>query len=121
MCVVLGKATYAGESMEYSAAFEAVHRAPLCKSHGKVAIGSDAMLVDVDVKRTIHRFQVIELLFDLDRGVHVLGVKIQMAAGLPKICAPDVRGIDKVVTRFKVFLLAVVFDNMPDQAAFRMP
>ena len=73
------------------------------------------------MKRTVHRLEVILLLVDLDRRIHIFRVEPKMAAGFPQSCAADVRRIDKVVSGFEMFLFAVFFRKMPDQSSLRMP
>src|SRR5262249_29587564 len=111
----------AGQTVQNSASFEPVNGSPFGKSHGKIPVRPDAVVVDVHVKGTVHRLQVIELLVDFDRRIHVFGVEAEMAAGLPQIRPADMRRINQVVSGFQVPYFAVVLDDVANQSAFGVP
>src|SRR6266850_1841866 len=121
MSIVLGKATDTGQSMQYPAALEPVHRAPFGKPHRQVAVGSAAALVNTQVERAIHGLQIVELLLDFDWRIHVLSVEAQMAARLPQTRPADMRRVHEVVAGFEMLLLAILFGNMSNESAFGMP
>src|SRR5262245_11400732 len=98
MRVVLSKATNASEAMQYTALLKTIDRSPFRKTHRQFSIGSLRVFEDIHMERTVHRLQVVKLLIDLDRGVHVLSVEAQMSACFPKRGTSDVRRVDKVVS-----------------------
>src|SRR5215470_5944200 len=98
--------------MQNTASFESIHGTPFSQTDGQVAVRTHTALIDVDVKRAIHRLQVVQLFVDLDRRVHILRVETEMPARLPQAGATDVRRIDKVVATFQMTILAVLLDKM---------
>src|SRR5712671_869821 len=121
MRIVLRKSAHASESMQHTALFEPVNRAPFRQPHRQFAIRSNPISKNVAMERTVHRLQVVLLFVDFDRRIHILGVEPKMAAGFPESRASDMRRIDKVVSGFEMLLLAVVLRNMANQSAFGMP
>src|SRR6188472_2622420 len=121
MGVVLSEPAYTSQAMQHAALLKSINRSPFGKPHWEFSVGTYSIPVDIDVKRAVHRLQVVLLFVNLDRCVHVLGVEPQMPAGFPEIGAADVRRIDKVVPGFEVLLLAEVFGKMSNQPALGMP
>ena len=79
-------------------------------------------LVDQDVERAVHRFDVVLLAtVEFHRGVHPLGVELEVAAGLPQVGLGNVWRHDVVVSVSEVRSAAVVLDLLAQQPALRMP
>src|SRR4051812_29339471 len=104
MGVILSEAADASESMQHTALLETINRSPFGKPHRQIAVGAERILINVHVKRAVHRLQVIELLVDLDGGVHVLGIKAEVPAGFPQGGASDMRRVNEVVAGFEMAL-----------------
>ena len=62
MGVVLGKTTHAQQAVECASAFIPIHRSQLAPPDGQFAVTALSTLVNTNMKRTVHRFQ---LIFDL--------------------------------------------------------
>ncbi len=119
--VVLGEAADAHQAVQHPTALEAVYGPPLRKAQRQVAIGARLALVDLDVKGTVHRLEVILLTLDIERGVHVLPVPIQVPACLPQASLADVGRVDELVAALLVFEAAVVLGDLADHASLGVP
>jgi len=81
--IVLGEATHPHQPVEHATAFVAVHGAELGQAHGQIAIAASSRLVHHDVKRAVHRLQEVFLSLNVQRGIHIFAVEIEMSARLP--------------------------------------
>ena len=121
VCVILRQAAYAQRAVQCARALEPVHRAELRPAQRQVAIGTDGALVDHDVERTVHRFQVVPVVVQLHGREHVVRVEVEMPRRPPQPLAADVRGIDQFVAAREVLLLPEVLDDRAQPRALRVP
>ena len=121
MRVVLGKPTYPQKPMQDTRAFISINRAFFGKPQRQIAVGSQLALIDVQVEGAVHRFDVIFLVFDLDRRVHIFFVKAQMPAGFPEAGLADVRRVDQIVIIGNVLVIPIALDLMPNHAPIWVP
>ena len=91
MGVVLGEASDAEQTVEYTRPFVSVDGAQLRQTHRQLPVAAERGSVHEDVEGAIHRLQVVVLLVDFHGGVHVFAVELQVAAGLPQLALSDMR------------------------------
>ena len=121
MGIVLGEAAHAHQAVQHAGALVAIDGAPLGQTHRQVAVAAQVTLVDQDVERAVHGLDVVVLLVDLHRRIHVLFVEAEVAAGLPQPRATDVRRVDQLVAVGQVLVPAELLGQMAHHAALGMP
>ncbi len=109
MGVILGEAAHTHQAMQHAGAFVAVDRAFFSIAQRQVAVGAQAVLVDMQMERAVHRFKIILLPFDIDWRVHVFFIKTEVTAGLPQAGFADMGGVDKVIPIGKMLVFPVAF------------
>ena len=119
--VVLGKAADAQQSVEHPAALVAVDGAELGKPHGQIPIAVQPGLVNQDVARAVHGFELVIGFFHFHGAEHAVLVKSGVAAGFPQVEAHDVRRKHQVVAALEQLLAQPVFHNFSNQAALGVP
>ena len=119
--VVLGETAHPEHAVEDAAPLVAIDGAQFPDAHGQVPIATGGRLVVHDVEGAVHRFQVVLLPLHLHGRVHVLAVEVQVAAGLPQVGPPHVRGVDQLIAGPDVLLSPEVLDDAADAGALGMP
>jgi hypothetical protein len=79
MGIILSKATDPQQAVQGAGTFIAIDSAQFAPADGKLAITPLPAVLDADMKRAVHRFELILHLVDGHRRVHVLPVEIKMA------------------------------------------
>ena len=99
----------------------AVDRAELEHAQGQLTVGALARLEDQDVERAVHRLEVVAMsLVEFHGGEHALGKPLQVARGLEKVRAGDVRGVDEAVAGLSVARPGVVLHHLADEPSLGM-
>ena len=119
--IVLGKPPHPQKPVQHARPLEPVHRPELGVADGQVAVGAGTGLVDRDVERAVHRFQVELLALDIHRRVHPVLVEIEVAGGLPQSGPSDVRARHELVASVVVLPLPKGLDLVADPRPFRVP
>ncbi len=78
--IILGEPAHAQQAVQHTAAFVTIDGAHLRKAHGQVAVRTDLALVNIQMEGAVHRFQKVLLAFDINRRVHILFIKTEVAA-----------------------------------------
>ena len=107
--------------MHHPRALEAVDGAQLGEAEGQLPVAAEARTVDRDVKRAVHRLQLVLHVLDLDRRVHRVLVVLGVPAGLPEVELRDVGAVDEVVPPREVLVAPEVLDLLPDEPALGVP
>lgn len=129
MCVVLREATHAEQAVAHAVLFVTIDGAELSPTQREVAVAPLFEEIGLNVEGAVHRLDVVRLLrrlVSLSLG-HVHGrehpvlVKSQVAGGLPKVCAPDVRGEEHFVPMAEVLLAPVILNGHAHTRTLRQP
>ena len=99
----------------------AVHGAQLGPAQRQVAVGALLVLVDHQVKRTVHRLEEVVHVIDGQRSIHVLLVEPEVARGLPQPGLADMRRVEKLIAVLQVLRAPEVLDCQPDPGTLWMP
>jgi len=119
--IILGEAADAHQTVQHTRALIAIDRALFGKSQRQIAIRTQLALVDVQVEGAVHRLDVILLVLDLDRGIHVLFIEPQMTARLPQAGFANMGRVDQVVTVGDMLVVPVALDLVADHAPIGVP
>ena len=99
----------------------AIDRSKLCPADREITIAFFMAIINTDMKRTVHRLELIFNLIDLHRGIHVLRVKIEMSRGLPLVLASYVWCIKQFISMPVMLVFPVIFDQSPELGTFGLP
>ena len=99
----------------------AVHSAQLEIPGRQVTVTALPGLVDHHVERAVHGLQVVGDAVQFHRRVHPLGVKVEVAAGLPQHRLGDMGAEDEVVVTGLMAGPAVVLDDLSYQRPLWVP
>ena len=91
MRVVLREPANSGQARQGAAALEPVDRSPLRESFRKISIRFRNRIIDLTVKRTVHRLEVVLLALNLDWSEHPILIERKMPARFPEGRATDMR------------------------------
>src|SRR5215475_13232534 len=97
--------------MEDAGPLVAVNGAEFGIANRQVAIAAEMGLIDHDMERTVHWFQLILAGLNLHGSEHIVAVIVDVTASLPEVEAGHVRGIDEVVPMLKMLLTPKVFNE----------
>src|SRR5215471_14392770 len=121
MSIVLRKAAYAEQPCQDTRTLIAVDGSRLSPTQRQVTVTAQIVLIDQDVKRTIHRLKLVVRFVNLHRGIHALPIKIQVAAGTPEFQLCDMGSTNKVVSAAQMLGTPEILDLGTNQSAFRVP
>ena len=121
MGIILGKSPHPQKAMQHSGTFITIHRAQFAPADGEFTVAAHLRLVDGDMERAVHRLQLVLHLVNCHGRIHVLTVKVEVAAGLPQIPLGYMRCIEQFIVMFVMFILPVILYQLAKQGAFRMP
>ncbi len=119
--IILSEAAYPQQAMQDARAFITINRTPLGYANRQIPIGAGFVFIDLNMERTIHRFDVVGFVIDLHGRIHVFLIPGQVPARFPQPRPPNVRRISQVVAILNVFLLAIGFSQVAHHSAVRMP
>ncbi len=119
--VVLGEATDPQQPVERPRQLVAVHGAELVEPQGQLAVGPLPRLVDEVVHRAVHGLRVVLAVVHLHRGVHGVGIEIEVTRDLEQAGVGQVRGVRELVPTVLVPLPRVVLHQLADDRPLRMP
>ncbi len=132
MGVVLGHAADPGQAVHHAGHLVAVDTAELEQPQRQLPVRPAAGTEDQTVHRAVHRLQVVVLALPLDRAVgmelliqvhrrkHAVGIEAEVAGDLEQLRLGDVRGVDEVVPGGDVPLARVVLHHRAQDAALGM-
>jgi hypothetical protein len=121
MGIVLSESSHSKEPVKDAAPLIAINRTQFGPAKGEFPVRSQSGLIDHDMKWAVHRFQVITLLVNFNRRIHVVFVEPEMARCLPETVPADVRGIKNLVAAFPMPLAPMVFDHGSKPGALGVP
>ena len=98
MGVVLREPPHPEEAVEHPTPLVTVDRAQFRPAEGEFPVGPALTLVDGDMERAVHRFDVVILPLDLHGRIHVFTVEAQVPAGLPELPPAKMGRVDDFVT-----------------------
>ena len=94
--------------MQNPGPFIAINCSQLTPAQGELPIASHLRLINGDMKRAVHRLELILYLINGHGGIHILAVKIEMTAGLPQIKPCYMRRIKQFIIMPVMFILPIV-------------
>ena len=123
MRIVLGEASNAGQTVQFTGLLVPVNRPELRKPNGQVAVAAGTRLENLAVVRTVHRLE--QVLFAFRRGIDgletVLSVLGVVTTRDVEFFVADVRCDDAFVPGLALGLLQKGFEPHPKIGAFRQP
>ncbi len=119
--IILCESPHSHEAVEDPGPFVPVDGSKLAITNGKISITSQVRLIDHDVVRAVHRFELVLAALQLHGRKHVFPIIIEVPAGFPKIKAGRMRGVDQVVPVTNMLLAPKVFNQQADRGSLRMP
>ena len=120
MPVVLHKTAHTHDAVQAAGGLVAVALAKLAVAQRQVAIALDALLVNEDVARAVHRLQGVVALFRFG-GEHVLAVLVPMAGFFPEGLVQNLRAFDLLVAVVAVHTAHVLLHLLPYGPALGVP
>ena len=129
MRVIHRESSHPGETVYDPALLVAIDRAKLEQAQGQFSIGALPRLVDEDVKRAVHGFEVVvdSLFHDRSGGVallvnpdgrkHSLLVPGEVPRGFKEITLGDVRAVHELVSSFLMPDAGVILHRASDNPA----
>ncbi len=118
--VVLGDVANAQQPVEDAAGLVAVHEARLGVAHGQVAIGAPLVLVDLDMRRAVHRLQAHRASIGVGE-VHVVLVLLPVPGLVPELDVVEDRSFHLLVAAREVLGAPQLGELVEDRHAGRLP
>ena len=120
VAVVLGEAAHPHDAVQGTAWLVAMALAEFAKAQGQVAVALDALLVDEDMARAIHRLERVFTLFRFG-GEHVLAVFVPVAGFFPQALVQHLGAFDFLVAVFAVHNAHGLLHLLPNRPALVVP
>ena len=120
MGVVLGELPHAGEAVEDTGFFVAVHRSEFEEAYRKIAVAAAGGFVDHHVGEAVHRLDAVALAVNLGE-IHVFPVVVVVPGTLPELLPEKTRSEDDVVPPLQVLLALELLDEVAEEGAPGVP
>ena len=120
MAIVLGETAHPHDAVQATRGLVAVAVAKFSVAQREIPITLDALFVNQDVARAVHRLERVLVLLRLG-GEHVVAVLIPMPGFFPQGFVNDLRAFDLQITIVLVDPAHVLLDVLPHTPALGMP
>jgi hypothetical protein len=121
MGVVLAETTHPHQAGQTARGFIAINLTIFRQAHRQIAIGPLVVRIDHVVVRAVHRAQIVFLLVDHDRRIHVVRIERQMPRAVIELALGDVRRGDAAITGAVLGDAGELFQLVADHITRRQP